>query len=338
MSWSEVVDWREWAGRSPIFIAAVLVSVMALVLLAGWLGLLQGQYRAYQANKAVEQSLSQALGDKAHALSLREPARQALDAAEQQLRDARWRLSAGVDMSDLLDELATSGHAHGLVFEQFDVEQARAETGYHVAPLQVQVVGRYRALRLWLDEWFGQVRLLRAARVQLAGVPDRPGLLRLQLQVDSYHSGEALEAPASLAHEPARPAARGPQVDLFAPWSASRVMTGLSNVPLAQLEMVGSLSQAGRHQALLRSAGRLHRVSVGDRLGRNEGVVVRVDRQRVEVRERLFVAGAWHERSAYLAIRKRVDNEVMDDAERSKDGSDGGTAVESGRDSDALSG
>ncbi|MBF8754207.1 pilus assembly protein PilP [Pseudomonas guariconensis] len=338
MTWPEVIDWREWGNRSRGFIVLILVGVIALVLLVGWFGLLEDRFRVYRAGKAQEQSLSQALMDHAQALSLHEPARQALDDAMQQLRDARWRLAAGVNMTDLLDELTSSGHAHGLVFEQFDVEHARVETGYQVVPLRVQVLGRYGALRLWLEEWFGQVRLLRATNLRLVGLPERPGLLRLQVQVASYHPGEDLAPPASLAHEPARPAALAPGVDLFAAWSANAAVTGLAGVPLGQLEMVGSLSQGGRHQALLWSAGHLYRVSPGDRLGRNEGVVVRIDRHQLEVRERVFVAGVWHERSAYLAMRKRVNNEVMDDAEQSEDQPADGNAIEPGRDSDALSG
>lgn len=338
MTWAEMTDWREWGTRSRGFIAVILVAVIALVLFAGWFGLLQGRYRTYQVGKSQEQSLNQALSGNSQALSLHESARQALDDAMLQLRDARWRLAAGVSMSDLLDELTSSGHAHGLVFEQLDVEQARIETGYQVVPLRIEVVGRYAALRLWLDEWFGQVRLLRATSLRLVDLPERPGLLRLQVQVASYHPGEELAAPASLAHEPARPAARPVRVDLFVPWSTHTAVTGLAGVPLDQLEMVGSLSQAGHHQALLWSAGRLYRVRSGDRLGRNEGVVVRIDRHQVEVRERVFVVGVWHERSVYLTMGKRVNNEVMDDAEQTEDRYGGGDAVEPGGDSDALSG
>lgn len=231
MTWAEMTDWREWGIRSRGFIAAILATLIALVLLAGWFGLLQGRYRTYQLGKGQEQSLNLALSGNSQALHLHESARLALDDATLQLRDARWRLAAGVNMSDLLDELTSSGHAHGLVFEQLDVEQARVETGYQMVPLRVEVVGRYAALRMWLDEWFGQVRLLRATSLRLVDLPERPGLLRLQVQVASYHPGEELPAPASLAHEPARPAARPPRVDLFVPWSTQAAVTGLAGVP-----------------------------------------------------------------------------------------------------------
>jgi len=335
MSWSDLADWREWGGRSRGFAAVILA---ALVLLLGWFVLLQGRYGTYQSNSTLAQTLKQTLAGKAHARSQRGSAHAALNDAAHQLHDARWRLSAGVGMSELLDELAGSGHAHGLVFEQLDVEPARPETGYQVVPLQVIARGRYPALRLWLDEWLGQVRLLRVTSLRLDGDSGHPGMLRLQLRVDSHDPGEDLAAPASLAHEPARPAPRPPRVDLFAPWPMGKARAGLAGVPLVHLEMVGSLSQDGRHQALLWSAGRVYRVSVGDRLGRNGGVVAMIDRQQVEVRERVFVAGVWHERSAYLAIRKRMDNEVMDDTEQSENGADGDAAVESVRSGDALSG
>lgn len=65
----------------------------------------------------------------AQALALSQ-VREALDDAQRLLQDARWRLAAGAGMSDLLDQLAASGHAHGLHFEQLDVRDEVEQPGY----------------------------------------------------------------------------------------------------------------------------------------------------------------------------------------------------------------
>ncbi|MCO7594705.1 MULTISPECIES: pilus assembly protein PilP [Pseudomonas] len=330
--------WLEAIGTSRVAMGATLVAVSLLVIALGWLVRLQGSDQAYRLGQARAHELDGMWQERA--LQARElaSAEVALADAEHQLREARWRLSAGVGMSDLLDELASSGHAHGLIFEQLEVLDEVAQAGYRQVPLKHQVVGNYAALRAWLEEWLGQVRLLRVSGLRLARVDEPSGLLRLDLDVNAYHPGQVLPPPASLADEPARPAVQGAQADLFLPWSSRMASGGLARIPLAQLEMVGSLSRAGQHQALLWSAGRLYRVAPGDRLGRGDGVVVRVDRQQVEVRERLFLGGAWHERSTYLALSKPVGKEVRDERETAVDVGNGSDAADSGGIGDDLPG
>ncbi|WP_284353457.1 pilus assembly protein PilP [Pseudomonas putida] len=232
--------------------------------------------------------------------------------AEQALKVAHWRLANGEDMSDLLDSLASSGHAHGLLVEQLDVHETEQQAGYRKTPLQVQVVGPYVALRQWLHDWLGQARLLRSGDMSLAAVAGQPGLLRLQLRVEAFQAAAPVPAPDVLARTPARAATPEPMVDPFAPAARRMAGSGLASVPLAQLEMVGSLSRGTSHEALLMAAGRLYRVRAGEPLGRNHGVVERIDQGRVEVRERLFMAGEWHERTAFITLAKRLGKEAPD--------------------------
>lgn len=222
-------------------------------------------------------------------------------------------------MSELLDQLAASGHAHGLHFEQLNVLEEVEDAGYRRIPLDVRVVGRYSALRQWLDDWLGQVRLLRAGDMSMSAAEGRPGLLRLRLRVQAYHADVPDPAPAWLAQLPSRAELGPPLVDPFSAWTARVSRGDLAKIPLTQLEMVGSLSRGSEHEALLLSAGRLFRLRPGDRVGRDEGVVVLIDERQVEVRERLFLGGGWRERTMFLTLRKRVEGEVKEDDEMDSD-------------------
>ncbi|MFJ4452416.1 pilus assembly protein PilP [Pseudomonas sp. NPDC089392] len=261
-----------------------------------------------------------------------------LAVAEQRLQKAQWQLAAGEGMSDLLDRLAASGHAHGLLIERLDVHEEEPQPGFRKVPLELQVVGRYAALRLWLDDWLGQARVLQSAGMSLAAADAQPGLLRLQLQVDAFQSSAPMPAPAVFAQMPAKAATAAPAIDPFAPGATRLAGTGLAGVPLAQLEMVGSLSRGAVHEALLTAAGRLYRVRQGDRVGRDQGVVVRVDQRQVEVRERLYMAGLWHERVAFITLAKRLGKEAPEQDENIDEMGAGSAAMDSAGVGDALSG
>ncbi|MNP76837.1 Pilus assembly protein, PilP [compost metagenome] len=67
--------------------------------------------------------------------------------------------------------------------------------------------------------------------------------------------------------------------------------------------MVGTMVGASGAYALLRGAGAVHRLKVGDYLGRNEGRVVSVSETRVEVVELVPDGqGAWLERPHSLSL------------------------------------
>ncbi|MBV4489453.1 pilus assembly protein PilP [Pseudomonas sp. RD9SR1] len=258
--------------------------------------------------------------------------------AEQRLQEAYWQLAAGEGMSDLLDRLAALGHAHGLLIERVVVHEDEQQPGYRKVPLELQVLGRYAALRRWLDDWFGQARVLRSGDLRLAAADGQPGLLRLELRVDTYQALAPTSAPAVLAQVPARAAIVISAIDPFAPGASRLPSAGLASVPLAQLEMVGSLSRGAAHEALLRVAGRLYRVRPGDRVGRDQGVVTQIDQRQVEVRERVFMAGGWHERTAFLTLAKRLGKEAPNQDETIDEVGAGSPAADSTGVGDAVSG
>ena len=338
MKAAQVFAW--WAvaerSRSIRLIAPVLVAGMvfglgcALRLPAGLQQ--QAQEAARQATLNEQQAASAAKLEELQRL------RASLAFAERRLLEAHWHLAAGEGMSELVDRLAASGHAHGLLVERFDVQEVEQQAGYWKVPLQVQVVGRYMDLRQWLGDWLGQARLLRSGDMKLAAVAGQPGLLRLQLQVDAFQASAPVPTPEVLALMPAKAATPVPGVDPFAPGAIRVAGSGLGSVPLAQLEMVGSLSRGAAHEALLMAAGRLYRVRTGERLGRNHGVVARVDQGQVEVRERLFMAGVWHERTAFITLAKRPGKEAPNQNEARDEMGVGGPAADPAGVGDAVSG
>ncbi|MBA1202359.1 type 4a pilus biogenesis protein PilO [Pseudomonas capeferrum] len=313
MSTFRVPNWHAIAGSPLALKIGLWVLIVLGVVALGQGVLLEGRRQEYRREVALSHELQ--AEEQARKLQVRQfqPVLEALALAEVELRDARWRLAAGGGMSEVLEQLAVSGREHGLLFERVEVLDGTAENDHRRIPLDVQVVGRYPALRQWLDEWLGQLRLLQVQTLHLAAVDEVAHLLRLKLRIQTFDAGADLSVPASLAEEPARLAAAVPVRDPFAHWSSRSVASGLAGLPLEQLEMVGSLGGTRGHQALVRFAGRVHRVRLGDPLGRNEGVVVRIDEHQVEVHERVFVSDGWQERSSYLVLVKPIEVEVEDE-------------------------
>ena len=308
-------EWRGLAERPRVFRITLLGLVMLVVLGLGYFARLHALHMELAAVAEQGQRLQRELASKGQQAQRLDKLQATLGLARQQLHDSRWRLAAGGDMAELLEDLSRLGREQGLSFEQVDLLEPLAEPGYRTIPLALQVVGRYPALRLWLDQWLGQLRLLRVQRLRLDAVDGKPGLLRMYLDVNAYAASQAgLEIPQSLAAEPARAEPGRPVIDPFRRTTRVATANRLASVALEQLEMVGSLARQGEYQALLRLAGTVHRVRVGDPIGNARGQVARIDEQQVEVLERLFVDGqGWLEQSRYLALRRSAVTEVMDE-------------------------
>lgn len=71
-------------------------------------------------------------------------------------------------------------------------------------------------------------------------------------------------------------------------------------------EMVGTLSNQGGMQALVQGAGSVHRVRIGDYLGRNHGRIVSIEEGRIDVVEIVPDGeGGWLERPRTLSLPER---------------------------------
>ncbi|MDZ5603972.1 pilus assembly protein PilP [Pseudomonas sp. RP23018S] len=308
------LDWAAVAGQPGWMRLALVTSLMLVIVLGGYvyrlhelrLSLAQGQVVA----RDLQQRHSQAHARLQHLAA----EQQALQAAQLQWQEARWRLAGGEDISELVDQLTLAGHEHGLTFEQIGVTPQPPQQDFRGASLELRVRGAYPGLRVWLDDWLAQVRVLRIREAVLAQSTTHPGRVEARLLVQTYHPGEDLDTPPSLAHEPARNRAAVAH-NLFQPWASQRTHADLSRVPLEQMDMVGSLFQGGQRQAVIASAGRLYRVSLGDRLGPHQGRVVTLHERQLVVRKRVYIGDTWQERSRTLSLRHGADQKGKDDAE-----------------------
>jgi type IV pilus assembly protein PilP len=85
----------------------------------------------------------------------------------------------------------------------------------------------------------------------------------------------------------------------------SRVKQYLEGFNIEQFEMVGTIANASGSFALLRGAGGVHRLKVGDYLGRNDGRIVAISATQVDVVEIVpDGAGAWLERPRTIPLKE----------------------------------
>ncbi|PKM29402.1 MAG: pilus assembly protein PilP [Gammaproteobacteria bacterium HGW-Gammaproteobacteria-11] len=85
-----------------------------------------------------------------------------------------------------------------------------------------------------------------------------------------------------------------------------RVRQFLEGFNIESFEMVGILSNDQGMQALIRGAGSVHRVRIGDYLGRNHGRIASIEEGRVDVVEIVPDGeGGWLERPRTLSLPER---------------------------------
>ncbi|QAX82906.1 pilus assembly protein PilP [Pseudomonas sp. DTU12.3] len=85
----------------------------------------------------------------------------------------------------------------------------------------------------------------------------------------------------------------------------NRVKQYLEGFNIEQFEMVGTIANATGSFALLRGAGGVHRLKVGDYLGRNDGRIVAISATQVDVVEIVPDGeGAWLERPRTIPLKE----------------------------------
>ena len=86
----------------------------------------------------------------------------------------------------------------------------------------------------------------------------------------------------------------------------SRVKQFLEGFNIETFEMVGTLRNDRQLFALVNGAGGVHRVKVGDFLGRNHGKILVIDDSKIDVMEIVPDGeGGWLERPRSLSLKER---------------------------------
>jgi len=170
--------------------------------------------------------------------------------------------------------------------------------------------------RLWVMGW----------AVALAGCDNGQSPVQLQawLQEVRTHGGDAVVTVAQAGDRPpfvyTAQALRSPfqaageagagswQTSLLRDdeLDGNRPRQFLEGIDLEQFEMVGTLSSALQINALLRAKGVVHRLKIGDYLGRNNGQIASINNARVEVFEVISDGrGGWLERSLTIPLKQQ---------------------------------
>lgn len=143
-----------------------------------------------------------------------------------------------------------------------------------------------------LDAWTQQQRLaLKPLLPPLAEPPRFEPLAYTAARQDDPFDPRRVAPPE--AAKPAPPAGGG-----------ARAGSSPLTRPLEDMRMVGTLRGGAGVRALVRVDGQVHAVAPGDVLGPNRARIVRIDEQRIELRETVRTAtGQWAERPAALQMQ-----------------------------------
>ncbi|MFL9880186.1 pilus assembly protein PilP [Herbaspirillum rhizosphaerae] len=146
-----------------------------------------------------------------------------------------------------------------------------------------------------LQAWINALRSNRTALPPQAVTSST--FLPLTYQADTDHTpfGRVQTIASVDANEPdttrARPRQRGG-------------VQALEEFPLESIQMVGTISRDGRHHALLRANGIVYMARVGDYVGKDFGMILRISDSEIELEELLPAAERrWTIRQATLALQ-----------------------------------
>ncbi|MBH3429492.1 pilus assembly protein PilP [Pseudomonas alkylphenolica] len=252
------------------------------------------------------QRLRLELAEKAPEAQQRAAGHARLMAAQLSLEVEYWRLAAGGELAGLVEDIAYQGQSHGVFVEQMELIPEVLHDHHIEMPIQLRVRGTYAALSGFSQGLAQLPRLIIPKEFDLIPTEEQgPASLQLQVRISAYRSREQRTAPTlpELAPALARPVpgvVRSP----FEPAPLTQQRQYLETLPLDQFEMIGSLARRQVRHALLRVGRVVHRLQVGDRLGRDNGRVTVIEEHKVEIAEKIFVPDqGWVERQRTLRLK-----------------------------------
>ncbi|WP_342623585.1 pilus assembly protein PilP [Pseudomonas alkylphenolica] len=303
MSFLAIARWQQWAAGSPIRQALLLVGCLALLLGLAYSVHLRALFIEIEQGAEQSQLLRIEQAEKAAGAQALAAHEAQLAVAYRSLDEARWRLAAGGELADLLEGIANQGQSSGVLVEQVELLAEILHDQHIEQSMQLQLQGTYPALLAFVHGLAYLPRLMTLQDFSL--LPTQAGL-RLQVHLSAYRS-RLTSAVSGLSGPESEPVPPVPEVSR-SPFEPSFLMQHrqyLETLPLDRFEMIGSLARGSARFALLQVAGVVHRLQLGDRLGRDQGQVVGIEEQQIEVAEQVFVVGkGWVERHRTLHLKQ----------------------------------
>ncbi|MEG0247124.1 MAG: pilus assembly protein PilP [Pseudomonas sp.] len=300
------VGWQQLAGGSKLRQALLLAGCLGLLLIGAYFAHLQALVAQIDSGAEQLQQLRMEQANKnARARALESNHAQWVS-AHKRLDESRWRLAAGGELTGLIEEISSQAQSHGVFVEQLELLPEVIHEHHVEMPLQLRLHGAYAALAGFAHGLAQLPRLTSLNNIALKPSEHRGFTgLQLQAQISAFRSRESPGGvfPSALEPPSMRPLPRLSRSP-FEPAALMLHRQYLETLPLDQFEMIGSLARRQVHFALLRVAGVVHRLQVGDRLGRDNGRIVHVEEQRIEIAEEVFVVGkGWVERRRTLSLK-----------------------------------
>ena len=327
-AWCRVLhdfDWHDLlelhaAGYWPLEVRQTLLALLTCVCLAGGCGMIMFWERKLEATREQLQELSAQLQNNQQVGLRVGEAQRALETTEARLKDASSQLVAREQLPALLNAIVRFAHNKNVTLESIALapEEWRASTS--VAPILISASGDFPALEVFLRTLAATRALLVPGDFQFELAHENKVRLTLEVLVSLHeakgvaesHEVHTLAGSMGFAEALAGPVLRDP-------FQQSTLSSGdteveprrepLEQFDLSQLHMLGMLARSDQRWALIRApSGKVVRVALGEKLGRDRGRVVHIDRDHLVLVEQVQEGGVWKERQSLL--RRSVPAEV----------------------------
>jgi type IV pilus assembly protein PilO len=183
---------------------ATWLAVAAMVVLLGWLLLLQGKSDELEAERAKEPALKTDYRSKlAQAVNLPELKKQKLQ-VEEYVTQLEKQLPGKAEMDALLSDINQAGIGRGLQFELFRPGSVAVKDYYAELPISIKVSGRYHDIGAFAADVANLSRIVTLHELTIATpAKDGAGLLSMDATARTYRYLDKTEVDAQAAQKKA---------------------------------------------------------------------------------------------------------------------------------------
>jgi type IV pilus assembly protein PilO len=170
---------------------ALWILVVALVVAAGWFGLVSSAQDELDAARAQEPTLKATYRNRlAQAVNLTELRKQKLQVQEY-VTQLEKQLPGKADMDALLSDINQAGLGRGLLFELFRPGQVQVKDYYAELPIAIRVSGRYHDIGSFTADVANLSRIVTLHNLNI--LPAKDGVLAMDATARTYRYLDATE-------------------------------------------------------------------------------------------------------------------------------------------------